>query len=178
MVRYWLSRSSGASAEVGLMCMTGGSDITAPDRIIFANWKRLSDAAWDYTTSSNRNFNLMPYSINDSAVCMYYDPVDIPEGQSREIILVLANHTLGVYAESPEDPGPAASAEDSLQALRDRLIAQAGSGQLDLDDVNRFIDMIDRRLAAGQAISDEELRLMEEILSAIKDKSERYSGGR
>jgi hypothetical protein len=46
-----------------------------------------------------------------------------------------------------------------------------------LEELNRFIYLIDERLAAGQTVSDEDLRLMEEILSVIKEKSERYSGG-
>jgi hypothetical protein len=97
MIRYWLSPSADKPSELGLLCLTSGDDITPPDKIVFANWKRLSDAAWDYQTSSSRNFNLMPYSINDSAVCMYYEPVDLAAHASREIVLVLANVTLGDY---------------------------------------------------------------------------------
>jgi hypothetical protein len=195
MIRYWLSPSADSPESLGLLCLTSGYDITPPDKIVFANWKRLSDASWDYQTSRNRNFNLMPYSINDSAVCMYYDPVDLPALGSREIVLVLANVTLTDYSgegqtavidvapeQSPTAPppvqSPAAHPPDSLQELRDRLGSESASPEQDLVDLNRLIDMIDERLAAGEKISAEELRLMEEILSAIKDKSERYSRGR
>ncbi len=186
MIRYWLSRSADSPTGAGLVCVTSGSDVTAPDKIVFANWKRLSDASWDYQTSSNRNFNLMPYSINDSAVCMYYDPVDLAAQGSREIVLVLGNLALSNYAGPAQvavttvapEQSPEAAPPDSLQALSDRLGAEAGSAEQDLDELNRFIDIIDERLASGELISDQELRLMEEILSAIKDKAERYSGGR
>jgi hypothetical protein len=202
MLRYWLSPSADAPTDLGLLCLTSGDDITPPDKIVFANWKRLSDASWDYQTSSSRNFNLMPYSINDSAVCMYYDPVNLAAHASREIVLVLANVTLGDYtgAQSAQEEMISAEAQarvepetgstpaaisqpetapaSSLQELRDRLDAEAGSAEMDLEELNNFVDLIDERLTAGQAISDEELRLMEEILSVIKEKSERYSGGR
>jgi hypothetical protein len=189
MIRYWQSRSGSSPGEIGLVCVTSGSDITPPDKIVFANWKRLSDASWDYQTSSNRNFNLMPYSINDSAVCMYYDPVDLPAQGSREIVLVLGNLPLTDYAGEVQiaepdvttqqtEPTPEAYSFSSLQDLRDRLSPESVSSAQDLDELNSFIDLINERLASGEKISDEELRLMEEILSAIKDKAERYSGGR
>jgi hypothetical protein len=203
MIRYWVSPSSDSPQSVGLLCMTSGYDITPPDKIVFANWKRLSEASWDYETSSNRNFNLMPYSINDSAVCMYYEPVDIQPLGSREIVLVLANVTLSDYrggeqiagaevaaapadvpAEVPEEiPATEQLPEDnlppeSLQALLERSLSEVGSMEQGLDQLNSLIEKINERLASGDEISDEELRLMEEILSAIKDKSERYSGGR
>jgi len=184
MIRYWLSPSSDSPQSVGLLCMTSGYDVTPPDKIVFANWKRLSEASWGYETSSNRNFNLMPYSINDSAVCMYYEPVDIPEQGSREIVLVLANVTLSEYGPGRETTAaevaaaPAEAPDDSLQALLERSLSGSGSMEQGLDQLNSLIGKINERLASGDTISDEELRLMEEILSAIKDRSERYSGGR
>jgi hypothetical protein len=185
MIRYWQSPSSKSPQEIGLMCITSGADITSPDKIVFANWKRLSDASWDYKTSSNRNFNLMPYSINDSAVCMYFNPVTITPRDSREIVLVLANVTLSDYGVEKQVaasvPTPSEPPVDTLQALVDRVRADAGSGVYDLAalrrelvNLNDLLDEIERRLSSEEDINDQDLRLMEEILSAIKDRSERY----
>ncbi len=183
MIHYWLSPSSKSPQEIGLKCFTSGADITSPDKIVFANWKRLSDASWDYNTSSNRNFNLMPYSINDSAVCMYYEPVTIIARGSREIVLVLANVTLSDYGVEVAAPVPTPSEPpvDTLQALGDRVRADAGSGEDDsaalrreLENLNDLLAEIERRLSSEEDINDQDLRLMEEILSAIKDRSERY----
>jgi len=183
MIRYWLSPSSKSPQEIGLKCFTSGADITSPDKIVFANWKRLSDASWDYKTSSNRNFNLMPYSINDSAVCMYYEPVTIIPRGGREIVLVLANVTLSDYGVEVAAPVPTPSEPpvDTLQALGDRVRADAGSGEDDsaalrreLENLNDLLAEIERRLSSEEDINDQDLRLMEEILSAIKYRSERY----
>jgi hypothetical protein len=183
MIRYWLSPSSKSPQEIGLKCFTSGADITSPDKIVFANWKRLSDASWDYKTSSNRNFNLMPYSINDSAVCMYYEPVTIIPRGSSEIVLVLANVTLSDYGVEVAAPVPTPSEPpvDTLQALGDRVRAGAGSGEDDsaalrraLENLNDLLAEIERRLSSEEEINDQDLRLMEEILSAIKYRSERY----
>ncbi len=197
MIRYWISASSQAPGQPGLKCITSGPGITAPDRIVFANWKRLSDASWGYETSANRNFNLMPYSINDSAVCMYYDPQVLPAYQSREIILVLGSLTVdssgaiaaetapAAEAASAAETAPAAetSEPETLQALYERAHTEAGQDrdlplavQRDLDLLNSLLEMIDEKLSAGEEVSLEDIRLMEQILSDIKDRSERYSG--
>jgi hypothetical protein len=188
MIRYWVSSSAESPGGVGLVCITDGPGVTPPDKIVFANWKRLSDASWDYKTSSSRNFNLMPYSINDSAVCMYYNPVDLPASGSREIVLILGNIPVQNYTGQRKAPGAEAalSAEpepsteappvaemDRLLELRDRLNAEPASAGLQLDDLNNFIELIDQRLGSEEGISDEDLRLMEQILSVIKEKSER-----
>ena len=193
MIRYWLSRSESAPQPAGLRCITAGGDITSPDKIVFANWKRLSEASWDYATSSKRNFNLMPYSINDSAVCMYYEAEELSSGDRREIVLVLADSTLSAYggAEQAQVPGSAETtgadeasvemSDQSLQSLRDRMDSSGAASESvrrNLEELNILIRKIDELLASGSEISDEQLRLMEEILSAIKDKSERYTGGR
>jgi len=178
MIRYWLSPSSKSPQEIGLICITSGAGITSPDKIVFANWKRLNDASWDYKTSSSRNFNLMPYSINDSAVCMYYEPVTVTSQGSREIVLVLGNVTLSDYGVEKQ---VAEAPVDSLQALGERVRAAAGWGrdgraaiQREVQNLNDLLDEIERRLSSDEDISDQDLRLMEEILSVIKDRSERY----
>jgi hypothetical protein len=184
MTRFWLSPSATSPQTVGLLCLTAGADITSPDRIVFANWKRLSEASWDYETSSRRNFNLMPYSINDSAVCMYYDPVDLPAEGKREIVLVLGNVTMPEYGPpasviattAAQSAQTEADSLRSLLALRESLSSRATTTEQDLDVLNSLVNQIDQLLDSGESISDEQLRLMEEILSAIKDKSERYSG--
>ncbi|UCF99302.1 MAG: hypothetical protein JSV89_07115 [Spirochaetaceae bacterium] len=187
MIGYWLSPSADSPQNIGLLCVTSGSDITSPDKIVFANWKRISEASWGYETSTNRNFNLMPYSINDSAVCMYYEPVDLLAQESREIVLVLANVTLTDYGQVAEATSAAVAVSerpveqvpaDTLQELRTRLSSDVGTLEQILEELNSLIGLTDQLLAAPEQLSDEQLRLMEEILSVIKDKSERYSGGR
>jgi len=71
--------------------------------------------------------------------------------------------------------------DQCLQSLRDRMDSSGAASESvrrNLEELNILIRKIDELLASGSEISDEQLRLMEEILSAIKDKSERYTGGR
>ncbi|MDR2181337.1 MAG: hypothetical protein LBN92_01505, partial [Treponema sp.] len=76
---YWISKND----RLALMGGIQGDDITRPDEIIFGNWKRLNDTPWKYGYAAGRNFNLLPYSIGDSAVCYYFEPAAIQPGETR-----------------------------------------------------------------------------------------------
>jgi hypothetical protein len=86
---YWISPLADDTEGFGFECMLSGEGVTVPDRVVFANWKRLSDAPWSYTTSSARTFSQAPYSMNDSAVGQYYDARPVPRGESMTITLAL-----------------------------------------------------------------------------------------
>jgi hypothetical protein len=86
---YWVSPLADDPDGFGFQCMLSGEGVTVPDRVVFANWKRLSDAPWSYTTSATRTFSQAPYSLNDSAVGQYYDPRPVPRGESMTITLAL-----------------------------------------------------------------------------------------
>jgi hypothetical protein len=86
---YWVSPLADNPEGFGLQCMLSGEGVTVPDRVVFANWKRLSDSAWSYTTSAARTFSQAPYSMNDSAVGQYYDSQPVPRGASIAVTLAL-----------------------------------------------------------------------------------------
>ncbi len=86
---YWVSPLADDAGGFGFECMLSGEGVTVPDRVVFANWKRLADSAWSYTTSSARTFSQAPYSMNDSAVGQYYDAQPVQRGQSITITLAL-----------------------------------------------------------------------------------------
>jgi hypothetical protein len=89
MPRYWLSASFRSKKPAGLLCLLREPEATEPDRVVFANWKRMSEAAWSYATSPGRSFSDLPYSINDSAVFQYYDPQLVARNGSRTVTIVL-----------------------------------------------------------------------------------------
>ncbi len=88
-VRYWLTRAPDRP-ELTLQQTLQGGGVTIPDRVVFANWKRLFQSTWDYTVLPSRRFSDPPYSLNDSAVAVYYNPVSVQPGASREIVIVLS----------------------------------------------------------------------------------------
>jgi hypothetical protein len=83
---YWVS----GNKQLALMGNLATSGSTRPSFVHFANWKRLNDARWDLCPERGRDFNFLPYSIGDSAVCYYYEPEIIPAGKDRVITIMLA----------------------------------------------------------------------------------------
>jgi hypothetical protein len=160
---YWISRNG----QLSLMGSVEGQNITRPDTIHFANWKRLNDTPWKTSFVNGRNFNLLPYSIGDSAVCYYYEPSVIARGESRVISILLSSEDENGFALSSNLP-------DDLS----RLIQDSGKLEGDLSESMRtdlitlrdLVAKLDRHASTGEYISDEELSAIELLISKIKSK--------
>ena len=172
---YWVSPLVGDPEDIGFQVMTSGPGLTVPDRVVFANWKRLSDAPWTYESSADRNFSQLPYSVNDSAVSQYYDPRAIPPGTEVTITMLAGKFSRqGFRVPGPASAqGFAASVEQSLAAAK----TTEDDGQAvhaDLSTVNRILVEIDAALAAAGQVSDDKLGLMESALADLGGRSTRY----
>ncbi len=176
MIQYWVSPKA-ENSNIGLQCITSGRGITMPDRIVFANWKRLQDASWLYKTSGLRDFSLMPYSINDSAVCHYYNPKILRQGRDRTIVTVLGNLSLKKFEMDSRD-------ELKLDNLLEEALGQADESDslssslvTDLGMINKLLDELNKKISSGEVITDEELRLIRDILTELNTRSKKYSEG-
>ncbi|MDR1232045.1 MAG: hypothetical protein LBK61_11690 [Spirochaetaceae bacterium] len=69
-----------------------------PDTLHFANWKRLSDAKWKATYVAGRNFNALPFSINDTAVAYYMEPIKLVRWDQRTMTVMLASEDKDGFA--------------------------------------------------------------------------------
>jgi hypothetical protein len=173
---YWVSPLQGDNDDFGLQVMTSGPGITIPDRVVFANWKRLSDASWSYDTSQARNFSQLPYSVNDSAACQYYDPRPLPHGAEATIVIALGQYSKsgfsGLLPTSTE--GFAAAVEQSLAA--GRVASDAGkSAHADLEAVNTIVARLDTAMESGAALTDQEVSLLEAALQDLKSRASKYA---
>ena len=163
---YWISAKSDSAAAAGLQVMTRGAQVSPPDSVVFANWKRLNDASWTYETSASRNFNLLPYSINDSAACHYYDPVVVPSGSARTLTVLMGNI-------SPE--GFVAAVKGDIGAILEK--ATAGDQDIDpalalaadIETVSELIKKINEILES-EDVSDDDLELIDAVIQELKKK--------
>ena len=151
LLRYWASVRKRKEGTVGVECLVDGRGLTRPDRLVFANWKRLSDAVWLYETAGSRNFSHEPYSVNDSAVALHYDPQSLPAGEEREVALVLGEYDptgyISVTGSTPRaQVSAAAAAGDPTAIVRE------------LQEVDALIGDIDARLQAGLEPAPDELQ--------------------
>lgn len=84
--QWWLSRNN----KYGLMGSLFVDGTDPPSSIHFVNWKRLYSATFKPEYVPTRNFNEMPFSIRDSAVCYYLDPAPLEKWESRTWTVLLA----------------------------------------------------------------------------------------
>ena len=119
--RFWISRGKN-TALMGSIINPVDPDAKVPDLIHFANWKRLNDAPWKIKYVKKRSFTNAPYSINDSAVCYFYDPQILNPGSDFTYSIVLSTedvewyNSLRVPAQQPAKAAPAAAPAKTVSA--------------------------------------------------------------
>ena len=79
--KYWISRGKDISL-MGSIADPYDSSAKKPDYLHFANWKKLSDVPWKASYHEGRSFNKLPYSVGDSAVSYYWEPVILKMGRT------------------------------------------------------------------------------------------------
>ncbi len=174
---YFISPTDTSSSFKGLQCMLQGPGITIPDKVIFANWKRLKENIFSYTVHDSRNFNYLPYSINDSAVALYYYQHPLPVQGKRHVVLALgaatgsffrgiktgteASEINKLYAQTVKTPG---SAFDRKTAVETDLLA-----------VNNLLKTIDKDLQSPGLLNKEDIALIKQIIDNLTQRKKSYS---
>ncbi|WP_319561509.1 hypothetical protein [Marispirochaeta sp.] len=159
---YILS-SRGQSVSRGLMIMLRGPGLTPPDSVIFANWKRLNESGWSYTVSTSRSFTSPPYSINDSAVALFYNPAPLQAGEERTIILAM-----GAYAEGGYRP----DSQNISDRIADMLAEETETGDpaQEVALLRELIAEIDQLMESEQGVPEEKIVLLRQLLAALKER--------
>jgi hypothetical protein len=174
---YWYS-SGNKDSEVGLLVMLDNDIVTSPDRITFANWKRLDESGWTLNIKDERNFNLLPYSINDSAVSHYYEPIRLPVGSKRIITLVLGNKSQAGFASTSKT-----ETDSSLDDLYNRVASENTSGSVEslensirneLTLTEDLITHIYRLLESNEPLSASELNTLNVMIETLEKTKEKF----
>jgi len=153
-----------------------GSGITSADKVVLANWKRLNDATWDYEVRSSRNFNALPYSINDSGIAIYFEPNTLSPGSKREITMAL-----GAYNERGFSASSGATSEIA-DVFNQTMNSRTGdsqdtnlSVQTDLLTINDLLKKINKKFDTGETLTESELDLMTQVINELKKRMNKYS---
>ncbi len=172
---YWVTPFSGTGFQ-GVQGMVQGRGISAPDRLVFANWKRLQENIWNFNVQSSRNFNMLPYSVNDSAVCYFFLPKRVEAGGNRELTFAFGAYGGGRFAAT----GGQESSE--IQALYDKAV-ETGTGSVDdtetllredLTAVNDLIAKIDELMDYPDSVTEEDLNVLRQILATLNQRKGNY----
>jgi hypothetical protein len=112
----WISRGDTVSLMGSIVPPDASDASRTPDFVHFANWKKLSDAYWIAHYTPGRSFDLLPYSIRDSAAAYYYDAVPLQPGQKFEVSIYLAAENPRGFTAFYETP-PASEQEPEIQQI-------------------------------------------------------------
>jgi len=94
--KYWMSQNDLVSL-MGSIVNPLDSNAVIPDYVHFANWKRLYDAPWKLRPYEGRSFTFHPYSVNDSAVCYFYEPEFLTGLNTRTYTIFLTTEDASWY---------------------------------------------------------------------------------
>jgi hypothetical protein len=171
----WVESPGGSSAQAsksGFMIQFSGEGIDRPDKVLLANWKRLSDAPWGFDANSQRNFTQVPYSINDSAAALFWEPISVARGGTRSLSFAMGSFNEKGY--------PAADGKTSTEQIFAATVLgasapdKATSMAADLVAARDLIGRIDRALAMGGTMSADELAAWKKILDRLEERKKGY----
>lgn len=156
--------------KAALMVVLRGSGYAPPDRAVLANWKRLNEEPWLLEPVAGRSFTLLPYSVNDSALALYWQPATVRKGESRKAEIIL-----GVFNENGY---PVAGSGAGSSALYAQTVAAAPASAADalaqdLLVVRDLIAKIDQAIASGK-LSPEEIAAWQQILDRLEARMKGY----
>lgn len=126
-------RSASDDGAASLQVMLGSNAVTVPQQAVVANWKRLAESEWDYAINEDRNFNRLPYSINDSALLLTYGEKVLARNERYEITVRMGGPADNGYLD-PDQSEPM-SAQDRA-ALMDDIATILGDIDALLEDPN------------------------------------------
>ncbi|MBN2875625.1 MAG: hypothetical protein JXM71_11065, partial [Spirochaetales bacterium] len=170
----WLRSSAGdepekeASASFQVLLT---APATRPDSVLAANWKRLNDSPWSFEASSSRNFTLLPYSINDSAVAMYYEPVNVRPGASRSVVVIFGQANDDLYA--TDDSASASTDSQSPEAVLPSETAPLDEAT-DLVAVRSILEALNAAIESGIEPTREDLEQFESSLQRLEARKGKY----
>ncbi len=145
-----------------------------PDQIIFSNWKRLSDSDWDFNIREGRDFSLLPYSIDDSAAGIYYNPVSIPPGTEISVQFALtAGGPALTLLDNDLEPEKEISIPKAVPVSEKSLILNY-SFQYDLEMIDEFINEINTLLQLENPVYNTQIEYYLGELEKLKQKLSHY----
>ncbi|HUX50135.1 MAG TPA: hypothetical protein VMW73_05020 [Spirochaetia bacterium] len=177
---YVLSEAS-ATADMGLEIMLSGAGLTVPDKVVLANWKRLNESPWQFDVNASRDFNLLPYSINDSAIAIYYNPLSLPAGGERTIVTAIGNKSSAGFTAGLTATAATSAVAPAATTSTEPALAQPGGNVVNNAQVNDstlqgnyrkasdLLDQINQLLTLPSGtVTAQELNSLKEKLNALE----------
>ena len=177
---FWLSMDSASESPVCLRGVLRDQAVSVPDALLFVNYRFFRENPYPPRVRAGKGFNYGPYSRNDSAVVLQFDPERLGPGEKKEYRTILGLCGDGEYerlgdAEAPTEesrvpasapatePGPAVGQTDGPETLK--------SVKETIEKIDRIIEELNRHLEKeSRSATDEEIRSLSERLETLEQE--------
>ncbi|MEN6297102.1 MAG: hypothetical protein ABFC92_04040 [Rectinema sp.] len=142
-----------------------------PDSVVIANWKRLSDSKFFYDSELMRGFTLSPYSVNDSALGLYWNDKIVP---AKGVVKVESRWLSGgpgsEFISWLTQNYPPKEAEETQAISQKNASPGISSGfSLDVEAIQALVSRIDSAIENIDNVTDEDLQLILSELEALEN---------
>jgi len=158
-------------------------DVDRPDRVVLANWKRLADSTWYYDTLM-KGFSMPPYSVNDSAMGLYWDDFIVKAGSSKSLscyfltggagleftkrIVKNGYAIVGEAAVAPPAPPAPLAQPPQAQAPATESAETKQKLLLDIEALRKLLGDLDTAIQEADAVTEEQLQGLLAELQAVQ----------
>ncbi|MCK4798430.1 MAG: hypothetical protein KAT05_13705 [Spirochaetes bacterium] len=164
--------------NIGANIIFGKNKQVIPNRIFFANWKRVEENIGLYKIIDGRNFDLKPYSVNDSAIFIEYTNEKIyPNKDHIYRFIISMKNDIYIKTKQEESKDKEVKQKDKIDKedktyQKDRINTE-NHGKLNLinltlDDLLELLDKINQKLENGESLTNKDVELTNKILEEIK----------
>lgn len=160
-----------------------------PDAVLLANWKRINDALWQPDFQQNRNFTLAPYSINDSAIALFWNVQTVKPLEKRTFTFAISTiQTTAV--ETPSISEGALSASSSSTTTEPPITASPATASSQLPQITKeqlidlinkdyqtaltILQMINTLLSSNQPITEADITKIQAMINELTKKKGQY----
>ncbi len=145
-----------------------------PDSVVIANWKRLSDSKFFYDSELMRGFTLSPYSVNDSALGLYWNERVVPaKGSMKVESRWLSGGPGDEFIQWLAENYPPKNSDESGQTTASSEMVSTGGVSnflLDAEAIRTLVARIDSAIENIDSLSDEELQSILSELDEIESR--------
>jgi hypothetical protein len=176
--------------KYGINILFDKDNLIKPTRVFFANWKRVDTQIGLYKTADKQEFDLKPYSINDSAFIIEYRDQKINAGTKLDYRFVInINNNIKSLQKIVENKNEVSDQTVTSDQTNDKKVRikkpiendknlQTPNDKnfkmidMDLSDILNLIDSQNNRIKSENELTEKDNQLLKERLELIKKKKE------
>ncbi|MDA3850693.1 MAG: hypothetical protein PF447_05425 [Spirochaetaceae bacterium] len=161
--------NNGENSEERLYIVFHGL-LTPPERVYLANWNRLDRSETPlYNISQGRSFDDLPFSVNDSAVAMYWPERSLSSGESYNFSILLS-------LEEPQEMISTNETVDRAQVNNPQRELRVQMVKDHLMYIQEYLDELSYIEQSGQTLSENDIYELREKLEILREKKSEYEG--